>query len=50
MTLHGEKFQKLVGETLDERRDRLLTKRNMFVDTTPEIADAIAKSKLFSCK
>ena len=49
-TLHSADFRKLVGTTMTERRERLLMKRGLFVSTAPEIAEAIARTQLFSCK
>ena len=47
-TLHPSDFRKLVGTTMTERRERLLEKRGLFVNTAPEIAEAIERTKLFS--
>ena len=49
-TLHYDQFQMLVTATMTERRQRLLTKRGLFISTAPEIAEAIERSKLFSRK
>ena len=49
-TLHPTDFRKLVGTTMTERRERLLEKRGLFVSTAPEIAEAIERTKLFSCR
>ena len=40
----------MIGDTLTERRQRLLQKRGMFVSTAPEIAEALSKTSLFSSK